>query len=372
MSLLELANDLSSIPEDSEFWIVAHHGLQPLIPYPVRFALRDPPKYGTGVPGGVFTKIVNGMLTGALDEISTVNAITAFSAYCTEEEWTEWYRPALDKKLRLPCTITEFNKACPDEYRITANPTLSSMVPVAQAKGLPQKYVLEPHRDAQRLLILMQLRRTWVFLEDGTPVHRMLPKVFDRFNTDDGVMLEVYEEDGQYTARDIMLWSQFVGETPCPPVDVRVSVLERMLEGQDTVEMIEYAIPKEPREDIAAWYQAGYEGIIFRAIGCDYWHEHANIVIHPKRKSILTITRVEQGSEGSKYEDRTEFIWGKGRMNNKTFDSPVFHGLTFAERKTILESRDDYVGRKCEIMSCGLDSNKRLIFPIFKKWKENK
>ncbi|RKZ84589.1 MAG: hypothetical protein DRQ39_08155 [Gammaproteobacteria bacterium] len=372
MSPHHLAINLSKIEPDSEFWIAAHHGLQPLITYPVEFALRDPKQYGNGVPDGVFTKILNGMLSGALDEVSTVNALTAFSAYCTEEEWTQWYRPVLDKKLRLPCTITEFNKACPKEYRIECNPTPALLVPVAKAKGLPQKYLLEPHRDAQRLLILMQRRKAWVFTEDGTPVHRMLPKVFERFTTEDGVMLEVYEENEKYIARDIMLWSQFVGEIPCPPVDVRLSVLERMLDGQDIVEMIEYTNSKDPREDIAAWYQSGYHGVIFRATGCEYHHEHANILIHPKRKSVLTVTKVDQGSDDGKYADRAEFVWGKGTMDRKKFDSPVFHGLTFADRETILKSSDEYIGRKFEALSCGLDSNGRLIFPIFKQWKEQK
>lgn len=372
MNPLSLVSDLSTIDPDHEFWLAAHHGLQPLIPYPIGFALRDPQQYGNGVPDGVFVKILNGMITGALDEVATVNAITAFSAYCTESEWKDWYRPVLDKKLRLPCTITEFNKACPAEYRVENNPTLSTLVPVTKARGLPQKYLLEPHRDAQRLLILMQARKAWVFLEDGTPVHRMLPKVFDRFTTEDGVMLEVYEEDGKYIARDVMLWSQYASESPCPPVDVRMSVLERMLEGQDVVEVVEYTEPEDPREDIAAWYQSGYDGVIFRAMGCDYHHEHANILIHPKRKSVLTVTKVEQGGEEGKYSDRAEYIWGSGQMNRKKFDSPVFHGLTYADRRTILDSSDEYIGRKFDVLSCGLDPNGRLIFPIFKQWKEVK
>jgi hypothetical protein len=372
MNPSQLATDLSSIDPDHEFWIAAHHGLQPLISFPVGFALRDPKQYGTGVPVGVFTKILNGMLDGSLDEVTTVTAISAFAAYCTEEEWTQWYRPVLDKKLRLSCTVTAFNKACPKEYRIESNPTLSPLVPVAKANGLPQKCFLEPHRDAQRLLILMQRRKAWVFLEDGTPVHRMLPKVFDRFSTDDGVFLEVYEENNAYIARDIMLWSQFVGEAPCPPVDVRLSVLSRMLEGQDVVEVVEYTESKDPREDIAAWYQAGFDGVIFRAMECEYHHEYANILVHPKRKSVLTVTKIDQGEDDEKYADRVEFIWGKGRMNNKSFDSPVFHGLTFADRKIILEHRDEYIGRKFEVLSCGLDSNKRLIFPILTRWKDIK
>ncbi len=372
MTPLELDTDLAKIDPDHEFWVAAYHGLQPLVPYPVGFSLRDPQQYGSGVPNGVFTKILTGMLTGKLDEVATVNAITAFSAYCTEEEWTEWYRPVLDKRLRLPCTVTEFNKTCPKEYRIEGNPTLSGLVPVAQAKGLPQKYLLEPHRDAQRLLVLMQRRRTWVFLEDGTPVHRMLPKVFERFTTEDGVMLEVYEENEKYIARDVLLWGQFAGEIPCPPVDVRLSVLERMLDGQNAVEMVEYTNPDDPREDIAAWYQAGYHGVIFRALDCDYHHKHANILIHPKRKSVLTVTRIDQGSDDEKYADRAEFVWGKGRMNRKNFNSPVFHGLTFADRKTILQERDEHIGRKFEVLSCGLDSGDRLIFPILQRWKENK
>ena len=325
------------------------------------------------MPEGVFAKILDGMMTGVLDEVATVNAISAFSSHCTEEEWTSWYRPVLEKRLRIPVTITEFNKAAPKEYRIEGVPTLSSLVPVAQAKGLPQKFVLEPYRDAQRLLVMLQQGKSWVFLEDGTPVHRMLPTVFERFATEDGAILELYEEKETLVARDLMLWSQFLEEVPCPPVDIRLQVLERMLAGQDAVEMVDYQVcdgSSIVRDDIQAIFQSGYPGVIFRAMECGYWHEHANILVHPKRKSVLTCTRIDEAEEGSKYEGRTEYVWGKGRMNNKTFESPVFHGLTFAERETILQERDERIGRKFDVLSCGLDSNNKLIFPVLQRWKE--
>jgi hypothetical protein len=373
MSIIDFTTkvDLKSIPADHEFWVAAHHGLQPLQPYPVSYALRDPYQYGNGVPEGVFTKIITGMMTGVLDEVSTVNAISAFSNHCTSDEWCSWYRMVLEKRLRLPFTVTEFNKACPTKFRITANPCLSTLAPVSQVAGLPQDFILEPYNGAQRLLVLLKGKHTHVFLEDGTPVHRMLPKVFDRFANEQGVVLEVYELSEKYYVRDILLWSQFNKEEPCPPVENRLEIIQNMLAGQNVLEVVEHircSATNDVREDIALILQSGYPGFVFRATGCGYWHDYANILVQPKRKSVLTCVRISEGVD--KYEGRADFIWGKGRMNGKTFETPVFHGLTFVARGQILGGKDEYHGKKFDVVSCGLDPSNKLIFPIFKQWKD--
>lgn len=364
---------LKSIPASSEFWIGAYHGLRHLVPYPVSYALRDPYQYGPGVQEGVLGKILNGMVTESLDEVASVQAISAFSSYCSEKEWTSWYRPILEKRLRIPMTITEFNKACPKEYRITDNPRLATLDSVAQVGGMPAQFILEPYNDAQRLLVLLRGKETYVFLADGTPVHRLLPGVFDRFRNNEGVAVEVYEDEGKYFARDILLWDQFFDEVACPPVDRRLKILEDMLAGQDVMEVIEHWYHDEgtvPREDIALIYDAGYPGVVIRPINHGYWQEHASIVVHPKRKSVLTCTKIIEGSPEGKYAGRAESIWGKGRMNKKSFESPVFHGLTFTDRERILKARDEFIGKKFDVLSCGLDSSGSLIFPIIKQWKE--
>jgi hypothetical protein len=363
---------LKSIPASSDFWISAHHGLQPLIPYPVQYSLRNPITYGNGVPDGVFPKILNGMIDGTLNEIATVDAITAFSSYCTEDEWLNWFRPILDKRLRIPLTIKEFNKHCPRKLKVTNNPTLSTMVPAAKAKGFPTEFVLEPYTEAQRLLVLFRGNTTHVFLEDGTPVHRMLPKAVERFVGTEDTVLELYEMDGPtYVARDVLLWDQFIGETPCPPVNVRLQVLTDILQGAN-IEVAEHYYHNgttNPRDEITVMFQSGHDGVIMRTGKCDYNDDLANILILPKRKSILTCTRIHDGEGDHKYADKVEFVWGKGRMNNKSFESPVFHGLTFSDREMISNGREDFVGKRFEVLSCGLDANEKLIFPVFKRWK---
>ncbi len=368
--------NLKKIAPDHEFWVGAYHGMRPLVPYPVRFSLRDPTHYGNGVPQGIFTKIVEGMHSGTLTEVATVAAITAFSEHCTEEEWKSWYQPILEKKLRLPVTATQFNKHCPEEYRLD-NPRLPQMAPIAKDEPLPTKCVLEPYTDAQRLLILLRQKRTHVFLDDGTPVHRMLPAVFEKFTTDlrptEGVMLEVYEEDGRYTVRDVLLWEQFMDKVESAPVEVRRKVLEGMFAGQEVVEVIEGELHNNMdniREDIGAFFQAGYPGVVIRQKGSSYYDDAANILICPKRKSVLTCSSIDKGEDGTKYEGRAEYVWGTGTMNRKKIETPVFHGLTFAERESSYENKEQLIGQKFDVISCGLDSDGKLMFPIFKQWKE--
>jgi hypothetical protein len=364
--------NLKKIAPDHEFWVGAYHGMRPLVPYPVRFGLRDPSQYGSGVPHGIFTKILNGMHDGTLTEVATVSALTAFSGHCTEEEWKSWYQPIFEKKLRLPVTVTQLNKHCPKEYRLD-NPRLPQMAPIARGEPLPTKCVLEPYMDAQRLLILLRQKRTYVFSEDGTPVHRMLPVVFERFATEDGVMLEVYEEEGRYTVRDVLLWEQSIDEVKSAPVEVRKKVLEGMFAGQEVVEVIEGELHNSTdtiREEVSAFLQAGYPGVVIRQKGSSYYDDAANILIRPKRKSVLTCMSIDEGAGGTKYAGRTEYVWGSGTMNRKKIETPVFYGLTFSEREASYQNREQLVGQKFDVISCGLDSDGKLMFPIFKQWKE--
>ena len=364
---------LKSIPASSEFWIAAHHGLRHLEPYPVDYALRDPYQFGPGVPEGTFAKILDGMVSGALDEVSSVQAISAFSNYCTEEEWTSWYRPVLEKRLRISTTITEFNKVAPKEYRVTDAPTLPVLESVAQAGGLPEASVIEPYSAGERLLVLLQGKTTYVFLEDGTPAHRMLPQVIDRFRSNDTVVLELIDDHDKLYARDILLWDQYTNKSPCPSVDRRLAILQEMLAGQDALEVVEHFYhdgTTNPREDIATALQCGFPGLVFRSTNIGLLKDNRSILVHPKRKSVMTCTRIEEG-EG-KYTGVVEYLWGTGRMNKQGFESPVFHGLTFQSREQILPMRDEFIGRKFDVVSCGLDPNGKLIFPIFKQWKEQK
>lgn len=327
-------------------------------------------RFGNGVPEGVFTKILNGMLSGVLSEEATVDALSALSSVATEDEWAQWYLPILEKRLRLPVTLTLFNKHCPKEHRVT---NINAVEFESVGEVLPTKFILEPYINTTRLLVVLTQTSTFVFEADGTPVHRMLPKVLERFVGAEPVVLEMYEEAESYIVRDVLLWDQFTDpDTYCVPVEKRMGVLRTMLgdaDGIEVIEQIEHTGEDSIRDDISAFFQAGYPGVVFRPLGLSYHAEHANMLVHPVRKSVLTCTKIEAGAAGTKYEDRAEYIYGRGTMNRKKFESPVFHGLTFSERGTSLEGQAELVGKRFDIVSCGLDTNGKLIFPVFKQWK---
>lgn len=368
-------NFLTKLDPEHEFWIAAYHGLRPFVPYRIRFGLSDPKRYGAGVPLGVFPKILRGMENGSLDESTAVSAISAFCSRCTEEEWKSWYRPVLDKRLRLPISVTLFNECCPEEY-LVKNFQPSVMRNMDEAEGFPETFILEPYINVERTFLFLRQNRSHVFLEDGTPVHRMLPKTFERFMTKEGAVLEVYEEEGRYLVRDILLEAQMLdASNKTPSTDKRLEIIRAMLPDSDVVEPIEHELlgkddKERIRDTISLYLEAGYPGVVLRPDTVSYRHNHANIVIHPTKKNTLTCEEVIPGEKESKFEGRTLYLRGTGSRRGKKINTLVFHGLTFDERGTSLENKEDLIGKKFEVLSCGATKDGSLLFPVFQQWKE--
>jgi len=367
---------LRKIEPEHEFWISCYHGLRPFVPYNVKFGISDPHRYGAGVPLGVFSKILKSMEDGSLNDITTVDAISAFCSRCTEKEWKSWYRPVLDKRLRIPISLSLFNQFCPEQYRIQ-NFIPSVMTPLEDAEGFPESFYLEPYPVVPRLFLFLKSKRSFVFLEDGTPVHRLIPKLFERFVTREGAVLELYDENGRYTVRDILLEVQMLDTSiKTSFVNKRLEVLKTMISESESVEVIEHEFlgkdNKESIRDVISLYlEAGYSGVVLRPDSVGYRHNHANIVIHPNKKNTLTCTEIIPGEKGSKWEGRVEYFRGIGVRQGKKIDTLVFHGLTFDERGTSLEKANDLIGQKFEVLSCGVTDDGSLLFPVFQRWKEN-
>jgi len=59
-------------------------------------------------------------------------------------------------------------------------------------------------------------------------------------------------------------------------------------------------------------------------------------------------------------------------MNKQSFQTKVFLGLTLDQKEQYLKDRSDIIGKKFSIMSCGLDKNGNVLFPVFHEWRDSK
>lgn len=365
---------LKSLSSDEPIWLEIHHGLSRFVEYPIQFSITNPRGYGQGVKKTVFSKIILGMLSGKLSEEATVDAITAFSRHCSKEQWEGWYRPILEHNLRLPnLTVTEFNSVCPREHRIKnlSAPVFSKIKPDTTLSGIA-KFIIEGYHSYPRLFVFMRDGKIEILTEDGTPVHRMLPKSINRASGHP-VVLEMYDAGDKYIVRDIILWEHFFNPKGMyTPIEIRFKVLEMMFSDTESIEIVEHINCDDissVRDDISVLFQAGYDGIIIRPHGLGYYHPQNNIFVKPTRRSVLKCTDIVEATTG-KYTGVAEYIVGKGTINKKSFESPVYHGLTYDNRELCLQHKDDYIGKKFDVVSCGLDNTGKLIFPIFKQWKK--
>lgn len=88
---------LRKLSADDNFWFEAHHGLSHFTSYPYSFVLQDQKHAGQvtySQAPNVLRKILDGMLSGALNEAQFSQAIRALSLRCHADEWEEWYEPS--------------------------------------------------------------------------------------------------------------------------------------------------------------------------------------------------------------------------------------------------------------------------------------
>jgi hypothetical protein len=374
-------NLLDGLDEVDAFWSGAFYGLSVFTPYRHQVNAQNPSEYGTGAPSNVFGMIVTAMEQGRLSEIDYAAALTAFSRACTEEEWTQWYKPIVEKKLDLGISLDQFNSFCPPEFKIVLFELPTRRV-LKEIKRLIPSFYMEPYPgdEAEQIFIFVTKESIKTYKADGTRFGMSLPKDFLKVAGDDGpVVFEAALEDSTVVLRDVLLFSQVMKMELSAPCTIRMKVLtdlyHQYLASHKTVSLPEMypcedSAPEESREVFARFIQQGFTGAYIRPLDSRYYDDHSTIVVEPKRKSILTCTKIIEGKDDSEYKGRMEYLKGSGTMNKKKFETLIFHGLTNDDRSTCLEHSKDYVGRKFEVVSCGLDKRDNLIFPVFKEWRK--
>lgn len=369
---------LAGIPPEDNFWFEAHHGLSHFTPYPIRFVLQEQKHAGlvdyASIPN-VLRMILTSMFDGTLDEKTLPQAITALSLRARPDEWREWFEPVLTKSLTLPVDVTTFNHYAPEVLRVPGLPVAPQM-DISGVNSMPAEFYLEPLIEGEHVLWFLENDGVSSYLADGTRWEHYSNRMFEDIIHDKlpvSLVLEGYMEDESITLVDINNRTLFMeGGKNHMQLRQRYEALreiEAMLETFpiSTFMAVESHLCKlsdatTTREAFNTIMQQGYSGAVLR-------HDHGpRVIVKPTRKSVLTCSMITAGS--GKYEGAAEYIVGDGTMNRKRFSSPVFSGLTFDERKTILENRNDYIGKKYEVVSCGIGQDNKLLFPVFKQWRK--
>ena len=367
-----IQNFLTKIEPENEFWLAAHHCLQPFKEWKVSFALSNPHSYGKGAPDGILAKIISGMESGDLSEHEVLIALSKVSKVCTEEQWKEWYKPVFDRSLILPFGVDLFNDVCPSGNKIDRWWVASPLVPVEDSADIPSKLFIEPYYgdNARRTIWFCTPTGARMFYyRDGKEFTHDYASDLINVAKDmgGGVIFSGVLDDDNLILRDFITFDEFMHHTTLLPIEHRLQVLEmicavledrgithiNMAEIVDTTDMD----IQEIRGNMNMFFEQLFPGVLLRAANSTF--DDPTLVVQPKRKSVLTCVGISE----------TE-LTGNGTLDKKSFETKVFYGLTSAEKEQYFKDRDSLIGSKFEILSCGLNPQGNVLFPLFKEWRK--
>ncbi len=370
---------LNTIPEENEFWLCAHYALLPFSSWAVKLSFINPEAYRSGVPAGIFTKIIEGMETGSLTPQDTAYALSKFSQACSKDEWTKWYLPTLERTLILPFSAETFNKVCPERLVVEREWSPVPVRPVTAIKQIPREFFIEPLHREENTYWFCNGDNIRAFYSDGREfLHTILNDlkgVASDLNT--GIVLIGYIDSDVLVLTDMFLMDEMLHcDNNSLKFKVRREILENIVgklqEGEGNIDIIEsYPVERKDMQavvnEVNLIIQQGFDGVLFRDSnqGCEY----PDILVFPNVKSVITCTDIVAGT--GHYADKVEFISGRGILKKKKIHVNVSIGLTLMERERYLKNMDSLIGDRFEIMSCGLRQNSdEILFPIFKQWRQ--
>ena len=378
-----LKGEYKSVPQDSSFWFEVHEGLNSFISLPVKIKFEDPEQYGEGVPDGVFEQIIRGIRSKELSPDTFLFALSKFSEKCTEDEWKRWYRPILEKRIRFPFVVSEWNDMCPEEYQIQGF-ELSKYSFLSEEFTIPQSYTIEPYEEQSpndRFLWFVDsegisLKTSYGELVEAPETELLLPLTQQ---LPEPIVLDSYCRNGLWTFTDFILKRQFDGEAHMTPWHKRYAVLHQMFTVMieplgscfNLIDVMAGELGDNTiRDGIGLLFEQGYTAFAFRDVNSNFTMDR--IVVSPSKRNVLTCTDITPFPENSGRNQFAEYIHGTGRASKKKFETPVFFGLDMNFREELLENKDDLIGRKFIVHSCGLGPDDKLLFPVFVDWSKSK
>lgn len=368
-------NLLRKLPEDHEFWYGASLAIritEACFPYTSQ-ALKDPEYHGRGVPPGVFQRIVemhNANNTGFW------TALAAFSKRCTEEQWQQWYKPILTGNLIIPLNINQFKEVVRNKNINVGQLKDLSFFPVEWRRdAIITPDAIEPYMDIPRALWFLGEDHVVAWTPDGQRVwHPLMEKargIYDRIRTN--LIFDIYMESEEILIiRDVFSPNYlFHGNGQPGNVRTRIEVCEDMagmmndigMLGVEAIERYDLSNFSDWRENAQVFIEQGYKGFVFTERG----YPRA-ILTKPTKKNVLTCVDITSGKD--RYENKVEYIHARGVSGGKKFTTRVYYGLNWEQRDTYFRDKDRLIGRRFEVLSCGLSTDGRIILPVFQQWRE--
>ncbi len=376
-------NFLAKLPDDHPFWYCAQHVIDVYkVCFPFLIDIEDPHHYGQGAPADVFVRILASGETQLLDAYAMHKAVKAFSKKCTEEEWTEFYKPLLEGELFIPLSVVDFQEVAPKEYGFSRAPMRFDFQRTENLTRAVFPRAIEPYPDAQRAFWYMG-ETVAAFLPDGTRiVHPLMEKtrgVYEK--TRMRLVLDLYMESEEIiTVRDVFFVETFfngVGNVALTLKDREeglnqiVSVLWDIgITGADVIER--YHVKDDDsiqtiRSNAQVFFEQGYNGVVMV--------ERSGLILQdipvltlPTKKNVVTCLDIISGAD--EFENKTEYIIYRGMVGGKKVTGQIHYGLTWEQRDTYFKDRDNLIGKRLEILSCGTNEDGRIIMPVFQKWRD--
>lgn len=370
---------LRTIPKDNEFWFGATQAMSidDLCHPMILPNYTEPVTFGAGAPGGVFEKFLIGYKQGTIDVTKASYIIRKFASRCTQEEWEQWYKPILHGDRFIPISVEEL------KYLVEA-PLYLRVARKVQWEDLGFRSIeitnpsfkpatVEPFVDATRVSIYLG-QRVVAFTPDGLRVDHPHLKTLEgvRERTQFDLVVDAYLESEEIIIlRDVIAGADiFEGRTGSPFLQ-RFDILEGLAEtmndlGAMGVDVIERYTSKEGiRQNTQLLLEQGYAGVVF----VDVMDRFLNPVkAHPTKKSVFTCLDITEGTD--EYQGKVEFILARGTINKQRVETKVFYGLNWEQRDTYFKSKDQLIGRRFDVLSCGLAEDGRVIMPVFKQWRK--
>lgn len=281
---------LQDIPQDSVFWQEAHYALRVDLTYAYKLRFIDPPVYKREpVAQHVFIKIMDALINGTLGEANIILACEKFSQSCTRREWTLWYRPILDRTLKLPISIGLYSEYAPAQYKL-AKQTMPPMVSSDRYEGpLTENFLIEPYLGTVER-VLWTVSRASIDCSDHAEVqrHPRITEIFGNATDQDfyPLLIEGYASGDLLILRD---W--YKPKRPALTLDTRRSDMElyhSILLNESDIMIVEAYLGSAERAQNAQYLklflEQGYTSVVLRPLDQTYY-DSTNIVLNQSKPS---------------------------------------------------------------------------------------
>jgi hypothetical protein len=357
---------LENLEYNDPFWLISY-AIDPFILPLVKLPLGNPNKYGLGVDPVLFLKLAKFILNGSLFGNQLVLALERFSHSCTKTEWEEWYRPILEGNIDIKLPLELFNRFCPDEFGLHVLSTNKPRI-LKKMTDLPDTFIIQPIYEGIETVWFVngKGKKTEIrgYTCDGVKYHNaaITEHIYRFYKNSLSVVLFGTVEHDTLIIEDIVTRDQFEQEAGALVFRDRLKSLSSL--NYSNCEIAQFSTEININvlyKEFNLILEQGYKGILVRNPNAHYpFRIQADISITPSIPSIVTIT------DGI-IDNESPSLIGEFKKGKNVYTTIIKLGLTDTVCRGILVS--SIVGKRCNILSCGFDSN-TLLFPRFLSWKE--